>query len=146
MDMGGAPFRESIFERPIFSGRPYMFDKYIEKGQNVSKALGFPIDSNIEGLVIYLNQEGAVTSNSCGHEGSVDLVGDKSNAVKAMNRLRFPHGSWEIVDYRSDLPPNRRKGIFADPAWVLHILGARPNTPQMWNIVQEISNKAQTTF
>ena len=93
------------------------------------------MDTNIEDLVEYLNSQGCETTNSCGHEGTVDV--DKIQACrKAMKKLKLSGRSYRFVDYSKGDPP----GMKGKPRWVLQILGARPYTKEMWKVVQRVSD------
>lgn len=93
-----------------------------------------PVDENIASLVKYLNLRGAKTTNSCGHEGTVD-VDDAGKTREAMKLLNLPKGTWRLVDYAKDSPLEGEKHLY-----VLQILGAKPNTVEMWNKVNKINS------
>jgi len=94
------------------------------------------MDPEIVGLVKYLSIHGARTTNSCAHDGTVDITNVK-NTRKAMRNLGLPKGSWRVVDYAKDSPLEGKKHL-----WVLQILGAKVNTKRLQNKVASVSKTA----
>lgn len=103
----------------------------------VDSGLGFPVDSNIKPLVLYLNANGITTSCSCGHEGTVDLYTPNAALARlAMYRLPIPKRCWTIRDYKDGDPPSMWPDT--EHRYVLWILGAKPHTADMWKLVRAI--------
>lgn len=85
-----------------------------------SKRLGFKIEKNIEPLVYFLNSNGVRTSQSCGHEGFVNIVSRKylSKARNAMRKLSLPGMAKVRVASEQDLKGRRISAIHLTPSYI----------------------------
>jgi hypothetical protein len=85
-----------------------------------SKRLGFKIEKNIEPLVYFLNSNGVRTSQSCGHEGFVNIVSRKylSKARNAMRKLSLPVRAKVSVTSAQDWEGKRFSVIYLNPAYI----------------------------
>lgn len=99
--------------------------------------MGFPVDKNIEEIVVFLNSCGVGTSNSCGHEGTVDVVDDisRKDIAKVMRKLKLPRGWWRTKDYAEGSKLKKS-------SLVIQFIGVKPYTEAQWKRVCEINEKA----